>query len=186
MAEWLFDDHPCPAVVSFLGQAAFAQLLDDRREESRCDRQIEESVSERVLKLVSLFNLLFQPLVGLGVLKVSPDVINSLGDPVPELQVDRCGSVLGNLLAQHLAKAFRGVIVGGESHNGELLRKKVVLGEIAKRGKQFAFRQVAGYAKNNHHAGCCSRIRIGVVRDHRRNSLSSERQTTLEISKDRK
>src|SRR5204862_6817768 len=139
MAEWLFDDHPCPAVVFFLGQAAFAQLLDDRREESRCDRQIEESVSERVLKLVSLFNLLSQPFVGLGVLKISPDVIDSLGDPVPELQVDRCGSVLGNLFAQHLAKAFRGVVVGGESHNGELLRKMVVLRELVMCGKEYSF-----------------------------------------------
>src|SRR6266480_4113622 len=123
MAEWLFDDHPCPAVVFFLGQAAFAQLLDDRREESRCDRQIEESVSERVLKLVSLFNLLFQPFVGLGVLKISPDVIDSLGDPVPELQVDSC-------------------------------------------------------AKNNPHAGCCSRIRTG---DHSRNSLSSSTKRLLKL-----
>src|SRR4029077_1531928 len=133
----------------------------------------------RVLKLVSLFNLLFQPLVGLEVLKISPDVIDSLGDPVPELQVDRRGSVLGYLLAQHLAKAFRGVVIGGESHNGELFREKVVLGEIAKRGKQFAFRQVAGCAKNNHHAGRSSRIRIGVVRDHSRNSLSPSAKRLL-------
>src|SRR5207244_1918150 len=114
MAEWLFDDDPRPAAVFFLRQATFAQLLDDRREESWRDRQVEKSVSERVMKLVSQFNLLFQPLVGLGVLKIAPDVVDSLGDPVPELQVDRCGSVPGNLFAQHLAEAIRGVVIISE------------------------------------------------------------------------
>src|SRR6202158_2225600 len=85
MAEWLFDDAARPAPVFFFRQAGFAQLLDDRGEESWRDRQIEESVSERVMKLVSLFNLLFQPFVGFGVLKIAPDVVDSLGNPVPEL-----------------------------------------------------------------------------------------------------
>src|SRR5467141_3247413 len=160
MAEWLFDDHPCPAAVLFLREAGFSQLLDDRREESWGDSQIEESVSERVMKLVSLFNLHFQPIVGFGVLKIAPDVVDSLGDPVPELQVDRCRSILGNLFPQHLAKALRGVVVGGKANNGELFRKKIVLSEIAKSGNQFAFRQVAGRAKNNHDARRRGRIRI--------------------------
>src|SRR6202165_289082 len=166
MAEWLFDDDPRPAAVFFLRESAFAQLLDDRREEPRCDRQIEESVSERVMKLVNLFNLLFQPLVGLGVLKVASDVVDSLGDPVPELQVDRCRSVLGNLFAQHLAKALRGVVVGGETNDGELFGKKIVLSEIAKRGKQFAFRQVRPCRKKNPPPGRGGGIRIWLVRDH--------------------
>src|SRR5256886_12292351 len=89
MAKGLFDDHARPAVVFFLGQSAFAQLFDDRGEEPWRDRQIEEPVTERVMQLVGLFHLLFQPLVGLGVLKITTNVIDALGDPFPELQVDR-------------------------------------------------------------------------------------------------
>src|SRR5256885_16979742 len=39
MAERLFDDHARPAAVFFLREAAFAQLLGDRREESRSEER---------------------------------------------------------------------------------------------------------------------------------------------------
>src|SRR6266446_2004095 len=163
MAEWFFDDHVRPVVVFFLGEAAIAQHLGDRRKESRGDRQIEESVSERVVELVSLVNLLLQALVSFGVLKIAADVVDALGDFAPELRVEWGWSILGNLFRQHLAKTLGGVVVGCESHDGELLRKKFVLSEIADRGKQFAFGEVAGGAENNHYTRRRSGVHVQMV-----------------------
>ena len=166
VAERLFDDHPRPVAVFFFRQFASAEHFCDRREKSRRYRQIEESVSERVMNLVRLFNLFLQPLVGLGVLKIAADVIHALSHPVPALELDWRCSVLGYLFAQHLPKTFGGVIVRGEAHNGELLWKKIVRGEIAQRGNQFAFCQIASCAKNDHDAGRRSGIRIRMVQVH--------------------
>src|SRR6266850_6877593 len=118
------------------------------------------------MNLVRLLNLLLQPLVGLGVLKIAADVIDLLGEPAPGLRVDRCGSILGNLFAQHLAETFRGVVVRGEAHNRELLGKEIIQGQIAQRRDQFSFRQVAARTKYDHHAGRWGGIRIRRIQIH--------------------
>src|SRR5208282_4288377 len=102
-------------------------------------------------KLVGLVDLIFEALVGLGVLKVAADVVGSLGDLVPEFQVDGPGSILGEFVGQHPAKSIGRVVVGGEADDGELIGKKFVLREIAARGDELAFGEVAGGANNNHH-----------------------------------
>src|SRR5712692_8572487 len=133
------------------------------------------------MKLVSLVDLLFQPLVGLSILKIASDVIDSLGDPVPELQVDRCWSVLGNLLTEHLAEALRGVVVGCKTNDRELRRKQVVLREIAERRDKLALGEVAGRTENNHHTGCRFRVHVKMVQGHERGFLSSGPDGSLNL-----
>ena len=107
MAEWFFDDHPGPVAAFFLRQAAIAQHLGDRREESRSDRQIEKPVSLRAMELVSLVNLILQSLVRFRILKIATDIVDALSDAIPvrtgiarpASQSDRCFSMqvsLGN------------------------------------------------------------------------------------------
>jgi len=83
--------------------------------------------------------------------------------PSQNFRSTEAGAYLGNLFAEHLAKALRGVVVGREADNGELFGKKIVLSEIANRGEQFAFGQVASRAEDNHHTRRGGGIRIWVV-----------------------
>src|SRR5712692_605717 len=131
------------------------------------------------MKLVSLVDLLFQPLVGLSILKIASDVIDSLGDPVPELQVDRSWSVFWNFLAQHLAEALRGVVVGCKTNDRELRRKQVVLRQIAKRRDKLALGEVARRAENNHHTGCRFRVHVKIIQAHERGFLPSRAKELL-------
>src|SRR5260370_465338 len=109
------------------------------------------------------FYLAFQALESLGILKIASDVVNALGDFAPELRVERGWSILGNFFRQHLPKTLGRVVVGCESHDGELFRKKFVLSEIADRGKQFAFGEVAGCAENNHYTRRRSGVHVQMV-----------------------
>src|SRR5580704_3974361 len=138
-------------MVFFLGQTHVTELLDDRGEKSRRYSEIEEFVPFRVVPLIYFLDLLRQALVGLGVLKIAPDIIDTLLEPVPVPHVDL--GVLGNLLGQRFAKALRGHVVAGRTDDGELLREEIVVGEIAKRGNEFALGKVAGGAENDHDAG---------------------------------
>ncbi len=125
------------------------------------------------MKLVRLVNLVFQSLVRFGVLKIAADVVDALGDAIPEFHVDRRGSVLGNFLAEHLAEALGGEIIGGEADDGELLGKKPVLSEIAEGGDELALGEVAGGAKNNHHAGRRGGVHFQMIQAHEKGFLSS-------------
>src|SRR5229473_1426821 len=76
------------------------------------------------MELVSVVGLGLQGLESLGILNIASDVVNALGDFAPERRVERGWSILGNLFRQHLAKTLGRVVVGCESHDGELLRKR--------------------------------------------------------------
>src|SRR6266851_678313 len=115
------------------------------------------------MEFVGLVDLVFQTLVSFRVLKIASDVIDTLRDSVPEFQVHRCRSVFGNLLTQHFTKTLGGVVVSRKANNGELFRKQFVLSEIADRGKQFAFGEVAGGAENNHYTWRRSGVHVQMV-----------------------
>ena len=153
VAEGFFDNHANPAAAFFFRQAALAQHFCDGREKPRRDRQVKESVSERVVLLVRFLDLLLQPGVSVCVLKITANVINTLPHPLPNLRVDRGGRIFGNFLRQHLSKALSGEVICGKTDDGELNRKKIVLGEIAERGKELALGQIAARTKDHHHTG---------------------------------
>src|SRR5579859_817772 len=45
VAEWLFNDHASPLAVFLLGEANFAELLNDCGEKVRSDREIVEEIA---------------------------------------------------------------------------------------------------------------------------------------------
>src|SRR6266849_10027698 len=115
------------------------------------------------MEFVSLVDLVFQTLVSFRVLKIASDVIDTLRDSVPELQVHRCRSVFGNLLTQHFAKTLGGVVVSRKANNGKLFRKQFVLSEIAKRRDKLALGEVAGGAENSHYTRRRSGVHVQMV-----------------------
>src|SRR5271157_1549765 len=121
MAKGLFDDHTRPVAVLLLREARGAELLNDRRKESRRDSEIKEAVSGDIVLLFRVNNLLFQALEGFRILKLALDVVDALGQPFPHLQVDGIRRKFWNLFTQNLAARFRGVSVHREAQDRELL-----------------------------------------------------------------
>src|SRR5258708_10803134 len=133
------------------------------------------------MEFFSLVDLVFQPLVSFRVLKIATDVINALVDSVPELQVDRCWSILGNLLTQHFAKTLRSVVIGRKAYDGELFRQKFVLRKIAKRWDELALGEVTGRTENNHHTRRRFGIHVNMIHAHEKGFLLSRVKGFLKI-----
>jgi len=83
---------------------------------------------------ISFVDLFLEALVGLGILKICFYVIDAFGKPIPEFLIDRRSRIFGNLVRQHFAERFGGVIVGCETNDGELLGEQPVASQIAQRG----------------------------------------------------
>src|SRR6267154_2994859 len=133
------------------------------------------------MEFVGLVDLVFQTLVSFRVLKITSDVIDTLRDSVPEFQVHRCRSVFGNLLTQHFAETLGGVVVSRKANNGEVLRKKFVLSEIAKRRDELALGEVAGRTENNHYTRRSFGVHVKMIQVHEKGFLSSRPKGLLEF-----
>src|SRR6266852_6211445 len=118
MAKRFFDDDTGPLAVLFLGETGLTELLHDGREKSWSDREIEKPVASGVVLLIDIVDLLRQTLERLGILKVALDVIDTLGEPGPDCGVDLGGGVFRDFFRESFAKAFRGVVVAGETDDG--------------------------------------------------------------------
>src|SRR5437879_9013626 len=88
MTEGLFNDDARPVSLVLFGQADLAELLDDCGEKSRSNGEIEKFISSRIVLLIDFRYLLCETFVGLGILKVALDVVNTLGKPGPDGRVD--------------------------------------------------------------------------------------------------
>src|SRR5208282_1375003 len=139
-----------PVAVLLLRESRGAELLNDRRKESRRDREIKKAVSGDIVLLFRVNNLPLQALERLRILKLALDVIDALGKPIPYLQVDGLRREFRNLFTQNFAERFRGVIVHRESHDCELFGEQILLGEIDQRGDEFALGQISGDAEDDH------------------------------------
>ena len=97
----------CPS--SSLSEAGLAKLLDDRREKSRSDSQIEKFVAVGVVLLVSFGRSV---LSGAGRLWSSEnrlDVIDAVDEPFPKVLIDGLPArIFGNFFGKHLAERFGG------------------------------------------------------------------------------
>src|SRR5262249_3659216 len=149
-------------------------LLDDRREKSRGDGEIEKPVALGVVLHVDFADLLLQAFEGFSIAEISLDVVDALGEPRPGFRIDV--RVLWNLVAKFLAERFRGFIVPREANDGEAFGKLVVLGEIAESGNEFAFGEVAGGAEDHHYAGRGFGVSVEMVHGLFKNSFCAERE----------
>ena len=122
VSEGFFHDYAGPMAVLLLGEAGLTELLHDGREKARGDGQVEKPVPSGVVLLVDCADLLREALERFSILEIALDVIDALGEPRPDCGVDQGGGIFGNFFRQSLAEAFRGVVVAGETDDGELLR----------------------------------------------------------------
>ena len=130
VAEGFFDDDARPVTVFFLNEAGGAQLLDDRREKSRSDREVEKFVALRAVALVDFRDLRGEPLIRLGIVEVAFHVVDALFKPIPTFQFDLRRRVLRDFVGERLAEIFGGRVVGGKADDGELLWQHAVISEI--------------------------------------------------------
>src|SRR5260370_4231373 len=164
MAERFFDDDTGPLAVLLLGKTGLTELLHDGGEKSRSDREIEKPVASGVVILIDIVDLLRQTLERLGILEVTLDVIDTLGEPGPDCGVDLGGRIFGDFFRKSFAKTLRGEIVAGEADDGELLGEQIVAGKVAERGNELALSQVAGGPEDDHDAGRGDGVCIDVIR----------------------
>src|SRR5215469_3827144 len=150
--ERLLDDHARPASVFFLRNATQAQHFDNRRKETGGNREIKKTISLRVVFLVRLTDLLFEPLIGFRILKIAFDVVDPLAHPFQELWVNRRGRVFGNLFYERFSEAFCSEVIHRKTDNRKLLRKKLFLSQIAERRDELALGKIARGSTNGHYA----------------------------------
>src|SRR5262249_54450284 len=123
-AKRLFDHHPAPGALLLPGinQIRVSQLVDDRREELRSDRQIKNTIAAGSVNPVDFLERLLEPMVRRGVVKRS----GGEHEPVRELPP--------NLAKAGIAVRRHGLLVLGaelgvapvapsETHNGALCRE---------------------------------------------------------------
>src|SRR5260370_8229034 len=150
MAERFFDDDTGPLAVLFLGEAGLTELLHDGGEKSWCNGEIEKPVASGVVFFIDVVDLLPQALERLGILEVTLDVIDTLGEPGPNCGVDLGGRVFGDFFRKSFAKTLRGEVVAGEADDGELFGEQIVAGEVAERGNELPLTQSARAAEDDH------------------------------------
>ena len=101
--------------VVFLGQAGGAQLLDDGREETAATSPGSRSNCRACRVRCRLGQHVLQLLVSRRIVEIAADVVNALGEPVPQVGIDLGGGELADLLADLVAELLGGQLVCGRT-----------------------------------------------------------------------
>jgi len=152
MAERFFDDDAGPLAVLFLGEAGLTELLHDGREKSWSDGEIEKPVASGVVLLIDIVDLLRQTLERLGILKVTPDVIDPFGEPGPDCGVDLGGRIFGDFFRESLAKTLRGEVVAGEADVANCLESRLSAARLQSAGMSLRLVR-SPWPEDDHNAG---------------------------------
>src|SRR5713226_10699647 len=107
--------------VLFFSEPGLAELFHDGGEKSRRNGQVEKTVASDVVFFIDVIDLLRQALERLRILEVALDVIDALREPGPDCRVDLGGGIFVDFFRESFAKTLRGVVVAGETDDGELL-----------------------------------------------------------------
>ncbi len=84
--------------------------------------------------------------------EVAGDIVNALREPVPLLRIELGCREVSNFLVDHVPEFVRGHFVPGHAHQREVLGEQVVFRQVIKCGDELALGEIAGRAKDHHHA----------------------------------
>ena len=151
-AEGLLDHDPPERASLFLEQAGPAELRDDRAEEARGHRQVEDDVATQSAA---------EGRVGRGILEIDLEVAKPRPDPIPGprvylRRVELRGRVMGeglHGLGERGCPALVSMVEAVEPQDGEVLAEQAAAREIVERRHQQALRQVAARAEDDERAG---------------------------------
>ncbi len=99
VTERLLNDDAAPGAAGLERETLHAELPNDLAEETRCGGQIEQVIAAGPSGLVHLREQVLEMLVGMRVPKITRDVIQTLGEPVPQSGINRACCVLVDLAA---------------------------------------------------------------------------------------
>ena len=78
-----FDDNSPPVFFILIGEAGFAQLLNNRREKLGCGREIKQIICFRPILLINFGKPGRQGRIGHRVGEIAPLIVEALGKPLP-------------------------------------------------------------------------------------------------------
>ncbi len=150
-AERLLDDDPLPARAVL--EAGRVQVVAQRAEEARRDREVEEDVAAGADLGVEPADLHLQGLERLHVREPAGQVVETADQLVPHRLVEHLAGVeLLDLRAHALAERRRVPHIDRCPEHRELLGQQAVAGEIEDRRHKQTLREVAGRSEENHDA----------------------------------
>jgi len=115
--------------------------------------KIKKAISVRVLFFFHLDEEIAQFLVKLGILEISRGVVEPLDKLIPRSLLHFARCVLPNLLPGTLPEIIGRKVFARHADDCKFLRKQFPLREIVQRWNQFALREIAPRAENDHRAG---------------------------------
>src|SRR5262249_42296192 len=161
--ERLLDDqsHLGPLVVI---QFRATELLDDHGEEGGRRREVEGTVQRFASARVKAVQHLVQASVNRLVVEHAGHVLDVLQQPLEHLLVRGSARELPDRLLAFVAKVLVGLFAARDADEVKVSRQGAVVGEVVKRGQQFAARQVARRPED-HQAGRGDRLAPGPGRE---------------------
>ena len=149
VAERLLDHDAAPLVAVLRRQPGAGQLLEDDREGTRRDRQVERVVAARAAHPVEVVHRPLEPVERVVVVEGALDEPEALGEPVPDRLPERGAGVLLHRVVDDLAEVLRAPVAAGETGEGEARREQAAVGQVVDRGHQLLARQVAGDSEDH-------------------------------------
>src|SRR5262245_37327767 len=104
MAERLFNNDSFPG-RAILNKACSAELTNDLAEKLRGRCKIVQIIWRNMIFHDSLFDCRFQLLISSRILEVSPHIMKTLQEPVPQIGFDFTGSKFPDVLIDFISKA---------------------------------------------------------------------------------
>src|SRR5208282_518849 len=162
VAEGFLDDYPPPVVVVLGHQSGVRELLDDRAEKSGRGGQVVEKVLMSPVILIDLVEKVVELRVEFVVFEVSGKVVETAGEPLPELVFGTFAAIGADVVVNPLAEFIGRQLGASHANHGELAGEQVGAGEVVERRDQHASGEIAGRAEDHHDA------RIALFADARR------------------
>ena len=151
-SEWFFDDDARPPASWRLMQTRGLQMLKDRFELIRCDRQIEETVSARPAFLLDLPQALTEGSITLGVSKFALVIGNRFGEAIPQFVAHILSRMFARRFSQLSTKGLIRLLAPGHPDNGYFRRQFPIGRDVIKRGNELAMRQITRCSEDDDRA----------------------------------
>src|SRR5262249_28844406 len=119
MSEGFLDYHPAPLAVGLVQKPRGTKLLHDRREEFRGGGEVVQIVAARAVVFVDLRQEVTESLVGVCILKISPQIVDAAYEPVPEVRINLAGGEFVHVLGELFPEGFVGHLTAGEADHGK-------------------------------------------------------------------
>jgi hypothetical protein len=135
VTKWFFDDDATPLAILLTRQLARTEMLNNGREETIRNGEIEQVIAARLFLLIQLAQVIAQVLIGGWIVEIAAQIRHPGDKPLPNLRIELLRVPAGiDEFLRHVAQCLVPVVgrdVGQiDTRDRKLLGQKLGAGEI--------------------------------------------------------